>query len=217
MSYLVQQETLCSHCQFPTQAELWSAINVKEDPELRDLLLGGELNLIECEACKEIFYAEHFTLYHDPAYELMVFVYPQSCANERAKWEEKTAVDFGLSQATLPLESQATYEPVTVFGMNELVLLVEDEEELAIQGQIVSIYSADHGFKVKKLSPALARRFKIPPVIPYVDGPFGCSRGSVLSALEKIHKVNDRLFVYEKLAERIKNDTAWNLPPEAVN
>ena len=58
MSYLITQDFPCQHCQFPNSVEVWSVVSVREDPELKDLLLGGELNMAECQSCKKVFHAE---------------------------------------------------------------------------------------------------------------------------------------------------------------
>ena len=62
MSHLIEHDIECTYCQHPNTVEVWSVINVDLDPELKDLLLGGELNMTECEACHKTFYAEHFLL-----------------------------------------------------------------------------------------------------------------------------------------------------------
>src|SRR5438552_3618111 len=98
MSNLVQIEMTCPACKIPNAVEVWSSLNVREDPELKELLLGGEVNMMECKACREVFYAEHFLLYHDPDSELLAFVYPQSYEEKQAEWEEKTRTDFLKTQ-----------------------------------------------------------------------------------------------------------------------
>ncbi len=211
MSYLGQQESACTYCQYPNEVEVWSIINVNTDPELRDLLLGGEINMAECASCKKIFYAEHFLLYHDPAYELMAFVYPGAYLEEKPKWEEKTKIDFEGTQSTVPENERQSYLPVTLFGLDQLVFQVEDDEEHAIQGEIVELLAADHGFQTKKLKPAEARRLQVPTVIPYFQAQGGLVRTSVLAALEKLKTVNDRLFVYAKFEEKLRQDPHWKL------
>jgi len=209
MSYLVHQESLCTYCQFPNEVEVWSIVNVNTDPELRDLLLGGELNMAECASCKQIFYAEHFMLYHDPDYELMAFVYPHEHADERPQWERKTAEDFARTQAETPEDKKLAYSPVTLFGLDQLIYFVEHEEEKAIQGEIASLLAPAHGFLTRKLKPSEAREKNVPTVIPYLNDQEGLVRTSVLAALEKLRAVNDRLFVYAKLEETLRQNPNW--------
>src|SRR3954469_9291361 len=138
MSVLIEKEIPCTHCQFPNVVELWSIVNVKEDPELKDLLLGGELNIAECSSCKKNFFAETFLLYHDPDAELLAFVYPYQARTERATYEEKTKKDFEALKESAPSQASFPYAPLTFFGLDELVRLVEQEEEMGIQAEIVA-------------------------------------------------------------------------------
>src|SRR5687767_14984980 len=115
MSHLIEFDTPCTYCQHPNTVEEWSLVNVKLDPELKDLLLGGELNMGECEACGKMFYAEHFLLYHDPDAQLMAFVYPLSDEAKRSELEKKTQDDFQASQALAVDAERLDYEPLTLF------------------------------------------------------------------------------------------------------
>ncbi len=211
MSLLIEQEIPCTHCQYPNEVEVWSAINVKTDPELKDLLLGGEINMAECASCKEIFYAEHFLLYHDPQFELMAFVYPHTYTDERDRWKQKTAEDYAASQSNLPENERLSYPPITLFGLDQLVFLVEDEEENEIQGEIITLYTPGNGFKVRALTHAVARQQNIPRFVPYLETSQAPTRDSVLGALEKIRALNDRLYVYGKFEETLRGNPSWGL------
>lgn len=195
MSYLAEQDVVCTNCKHPNNAEIWSSINTQVDPELKDILLGGELNLIECAACRKVFYAEQFLLYHDPANELMAFVYPFSHREEKEAWEEKTKMDFS--------QSDYTYPAVSLFGLDELVRLVEAEDEAEIQSEIVAHMAPDDNLAIKRLRPSVARRYSAPRVIPYVKTP-STSRENLLAALGKIQEKNDRLSVYVAFATHVK-------------
>ena len=58
------------------EADLYNSINAEDDPDLKESLVCGEINVVCCPKCSQIFYAEHFVLYHDPSVELIAFVYP---------------------------------------------------------------------------------------------------------------------------------------------
>jgi hypothetical protein len=196
MSYLSEQEILCPFCQHPTTAEVWSSINVRENPELKDILLGGELNMVECEACQKISYAEHFLLYHDPDNELIVFVYPEDYRKDKENWREKTKNDFHVSQSNTSDDSKLDYEPITLFGLEELLSLVSREEEVSIQGEIVEALSRQHEIPVKILKPSVARRQNLPKILPYKTGSHLTEKESVIAALTELQRINDRLTVY---------------------
>lgn len=211
MSHLTSIETVCTFCRHPNDAEVWSAINVKTDPELKDILSGGELNMIECVSCKEIFYAEHFLLYHDPDFELMVFVYPHSYGSQKEKWELKTMADFAQTQAEAGPEQKLSYDPISLFGLNQLVFLVEDEEEMTIQSQIAELLAQENGFQVRRLKPSDARLHKLPLVLPYVDKAASSAREAVMDGLAALKALNDRLSVYKMFEERLSSDPSIDL------
>lgn len=206
MSHLTVFDAPCMYCQHPNEVEVWSAINVKEDPELKNILLGGELNMIECVSCKEVFYAEHFLLYHDPIYELMAFVYPHSYGSEKEKWELKTLADFAQIQVDATPEQKINYDPISLFGFDQLVFLVEDEEEMAIQGEIAAWLSNGSDFRVRKFRPSEARERKLPFVLPYIENPGASPREKVLAGLAKLKVLNDRLTVYAQFESQLRDN-----------
>lgn len=205
MSTLITNETACPFCQHPNEAEVWSSINTREDPELKDLLLGGELNMMECQACREYFYAEHFLLYHDQDMELIAFVYPNSHAKEKQRWEEKTREDFARAQENSG-SSSMNYAPVTLFGLDELVALVEDEEEIQIQGEIVKHLAREYGLETRVLRPSQARPLKLPTILPFSQENHSTSVERLTRGLERLGDINDRLSVYGKLTERLQKE-----------
>lgn len=209
MSYLSEQDIACPYCKHPNTVELWSTINVHEDPELKDILLGGELNMAECESCHRVFYAEQFLLYHDPDNELMAFVYPSENRDDREAWMEKTKTDFQRSQTA---DNPIPYDPVSLFGLDELVTLVAREEEVSIQGEIVTLLSQQHGFKIKSLKPSIARRQRLPKILPFKEDSRLSARDSVLAALTDLLKINDRLFVYNEAHSLLTEHTDLDVP-----
>lgn len=203
MSYLSEKEMECPACKFPNQVEVWSIINAAEDPELRDLLLGGELNMVECQSCKHVFHAEFFLLYHDPASELMAFVYPEAWKSAKAQWEEKTRRDFEEMQLQADDKHKVPYPPLTLFGFDELVAIVSWDEEVSVQGEIVKVLSDQNGLKLLQLSPAAARQKHLPMLLPYVAAPMPIHE-AVLKALALLQRLNDRLFVYTEAYNRLQ-------------
>lgn len=212
MSVLVTRDITCPYCQHPNETEVWSSINVREDPELKDVLLGGELNMTECEACHEIFYAENFLLYHDPDDQLMAFVYPVENAADRAVWEEKTTLDYAASQATVPEGEGLRYPPLSLFGLDDLVRLVERDDEIKLQGEIVETLAKQGAFSIRTLSPVDARAGEWPRVLPVSGDSGGSDRDRVLAGLHALKAVNDRLFIYTRLLERLEKSPSL-VPP----
>ncbi len=203
MSFLLEEEKACPACKYPNKVDVWSIVNVKEDPELKDLLLGGELNMTECASCKHIFYAEHFIIYHESDRELMAFVYPLAASAEAPKWKEKTAADFAAYQANAEPGSELTYQPVTLFGLDDLVQLVQKEEEMNVQSDIVKTLADQGNFSTKTLRAGKARELGLPIVLP-LSGE-GEPRERVKRGVEELLTINDRLFVYRDLLAQLEN------------
>jgi hypothetical protein len=80
---------------------LLSALSVSDNPELKEALIAGEINLVSCPKCGEMFYAECFILYHDSRNELIAFVYPLSFQNQGAQCKMKMRKEFELALETL--------------------------------------------------------------------------------------------------------------------
>jgi hypothetical protein len=196
MSHLIEHDIECTYCQHPNTVEVWSVINVDLDPELKDLLLGGELNIAECEACHKTFYAEHFLLYHDPGAELMAFVYPLVNELQRDEYEKQTQANFETSQALAGEAERLPYPAVTLFGLDSLLRLVEREDEEVLQAEIAGHLAKEHGWPTVALKRSVARRLQLPPLVLRP------------AALESLLKVNDRLSVYQELLARVKTNPA---------
>ena len=198
MSFIVNKENLCTHCQFPNDVEVWSIINVKEDPELKDILLGGELNMIECISCKKVFYAENFLLYHDPAIHLMAFVYTFADQENRAQFEEKTRLQFDEYQVANAVTGILGYGPITLFGLDQLLELVEWDDAAHIQAEIASHLLKEKGFEFKKCKPSFYRQHRLPPLLPFKKESAPINDGALLKAIHEIIELNDRLSIYKE-------------------
>lgn len=208
---LIEHEVSCPSCKFLQQAELWSSITVKEDPELKDLLMGGEINFLECQSCKAIFYAEQFILYHDQIDELFAFVYPSGHETEKEKWLEKSRLDFQKAQENLDAASKFRYVPHSFFGLQDLITQVRLEEDRKLQGEIAACLAKPLGLEIKKIRPSLARAQAIPPVLPFNKKLKGSFREQLISAIEMIEKKNDLLFHYRELKNKLLQDKEWSL------
>lgn len=204
MSHLTAQEIACPSCKQPNEVELWTVMNVREDPELKDLLLGGEINMVECVSCKDVFYAESFVLYHDPDNEILAFVYPSDKKELGDLLVEKTMADFNKEQSEAPAERKISYQPASFFGLNELVQFVEKDEEVSLQSEVADAIARQHGLTVRTLRPYLARSQDLPRVLP-VDGS-GAAKPAVLGGLRRLTSINDRLTVYNATLIRLGAD-----------
>ncbi len=74
--------TFCSACGERHEVEVWSRINVRENPELKEKVKDGSLFVWECPHCGKSNLARYQTLYHDPDNRLMVWMLPEGSLPE---------------------------------------------------------------------------------------------------------------------------------------
>ncbi len=167
MSFTQLEELKCPSCGEFFVAELWGTVNVMTDPDLKEALLGGVLNVQSCPKCGHIFYAERFILYHDPSTELMAFVYPQSFSpgldevSRREEWYNRMMKDFTDAQSDINNDEKIPYKPELFFGLDSLCRLIRAEEELKDEEEVVDYECRARKIKVLKLSPSKARQRKV--------------------------------------------------------
>lgn len=205
-------EEITCPCGEKFEAELWNAINAVEDPELKEALISGEINVVCCPACGEIFYAEHFLLYHDSRNEIIAFVYPSSFQHQATYWAEKMRRDFETAVAELMPEERVDYEPVLLFGLDSLADLLRAEDEEGDEVTILEHVASDLKLKLINLKPSLARPMRMPRVIPCCGGAKSDDmREEIMDGLRKLLKHNTNLEAYRKLLDSIERNKNWKL------
>lgn len=184
------------------ETEVWSLIRADEDPELKDTILGGELNLVLCPDCGKLFYCPASVIYLDPPVDLAVFVFPEDA--DRSTIEEKIKEEFALVKEGLLKELKMHSEPVIFFGVEPLKEFLDNEQFLRDEGDITGYAATELGLKTMGLRPALARENGWPYRIPAEQGTV--SAKSVLSACEKVLAVYKNLARLEKFRAALAKD-----------
>lgn len=185
----------------PFEAEFWTLIRADHDAELKEALLGGELNLISCPHCGEFFYHDRNIIYFDPSTELLAFVAPRADKENFAKIKEQMKKDFGLLKANLTSLS-INYDPFYLAGLEELKLMLEYEENVILQSEVLAAQSAQRGFKLARLKPASARLKGYPYYLP-VDGE-DFNKNNVLAASSALTAANPALTLLTAFIKDIK-------------
>jgi hypothetical protein len=209
MSILNLEEIKCS-CGETFEAELLSAISVSDNPELKEALIAGEINIVSCPKCGQMFYAENFLLYHDSENELIAFVYPLSFQNQAAQCRKKMQCEFSRAVENFgeSEKKKIGYEPLLIFGIEDLVLLLKAEQEIEDEETVLEHIAREASLGVLKFPPALARKFGVPKVLPVIKSKESFAAGSVLEALKILVKRNPNLVNYVKLLDKLlKNDS----------
>ncbi|MHB9154155.1 MAG: CpXC domain-containing protein [Endomicrobiales bacterium] len=210
MSLRKLEEIRCP-CGEAFEAELWSAINAAEDPELKEALECGEINVVCCPSCSEIFYAEHFLLYHDSTIELLAFVYPSSFAEQAAHWKTKMREDFERAREQTAPDQAFDYDPLLIFGLDSLVDLIHAEEEESDEVCILEYIAKDLGLSLLYLRPSLARPQQLPRLLPFVPAKNGDLREEIIEGIKRLLSHNEHLTHYQKLLRTIERNRDWKL------
>jgi len=68
----------CPSCGLPQQVDLYEAVNVATDPQLKDALMHNWLNRVECPDCNTTFRVDMPLLYSDPQHNILIHWMPES-------------------------------------------------------------------------------------------------------------------------------------------
>ncbi len=81
MSQKRTHEIACPFCGREQTVDLWDSLDVDRDPELREALLAGRINRVECAGCRKSFRIDLPLVYHDR--ERDVFIHYEPLAGGR--------------------------------------------------------------------------------------------------------------------------------------
>jgi hypothetical protein len=113
-------------CGHAFEGWIWQSANVTASPELRQQVLDGTMNVVECPACGARVHVEAPFLYHDVAAREYIWVYPRD--HEKQSGEVHRAVEemWELVKAKVSPDMRAVFESeyrvIVLFGMDALVL-----------------------------------------------------------------------------------------------
>lgn len=144
----------------------WSLVRGDENDDLKDAILGGELNLVRCPECGTYFHHDGEIIYFDAPAELLTFVFSPKDKARAQELTEKIEHDYEVIKNSLLKELHLDYPPLCVFGLEELQHLLHHEEELTSESEVIAAASASQGFEVLRLKPSYARKHHFPLYIP---------------------------------------------------
>ena len=144
------------------EAERWSFVNATQDPDLKEAVLGGELNLLRCEHCHTFFHCDSDLIYLDEEAQLLVFVFSEKNRNKQKELVAKMQQDYQLLKDTLFKKLDLDFGPMYVFGLEGLKEVLEKEEQRNDESQVIAAAAAALGLKVARLVPGWAREHNYP-------------------------------------------------------
>lgn len=120
----------CPNCGAPIVAEVHQIVDVGRNPELKQLLLSGQLNLAICPSCGAGGQIATPLLYHDPAHELfMVHVPEQVNMDQRQREDLIGRLTRQVMESTPPEQRRAyMFQPQTMLTMKSFMERVLETE-----------------------------------------------------------------------------------------
>jgi hypothetical protein len=115
-------EVTCPQCGNKHVGQVQSIVDVGQDPQLKQLLLRGQLNTVVCPSCGALGAVSAPLLYHDPQKELLLLFFPPRLNLSMEDRERLTGSLVNALMSTLPAEERKGYflNPRTVFTLQGL-------------------------------------------------------------------------------------------------
>lgn len=190
----------CPHCEESFDAEFWTLIRGDEDLELKDSLIGGELNLVSCPSCGHFFYHERTIIYFDPTIELLAFVWggrEEDFENHKAQMKK----DFELLKNNLT-SLNIDYQPFYLKSLAELKAMIEYEDFTRTQSEVIATLAAENNFKVIALKPSVARVSGFPFYAPIYKEEYTLE--NFTKAAAELLKQNSALNMLKVMLDEVK-------------
>jgi CpXC protein len=124
-------EVTCPRCGVKTEALRWYSLNSRVDPDDKQLLIDGKVNLFKCSRCDLTGPMDTgFFMFHDEEQQYVAYVFSLKDI-DNAKFLDSFSSD-GSYDMDLPVVQEAKYfcHPHYVFSMEELARYVKFRDKL---------------------------------------------------------------------------------------
>ena len=113
----------CPQCKQPVAAEITRLFDVSENPQVKQILLSGAYNLIQCPNCGYRGQAPTPVVYHDPEKELLLTFFPPELHVPVNQQEQMIGPMIKRVMDNLPMEQRKAYlfKPETMLTRQRLV------------------------------------------------------------------------------------------------
>ena len=140
MSAFNEINVTCENCGEEFKGTVWTAIHAAQDPELKEMLLGGELNILFCPKCAHTFFYEHFLLYQEPRIKLVAYVYPLAEEARKKELEILMKRGFDEAQEAFDPKDRLPYGPTLFFGLESLKERVRQDEDRLLAEEVAEAH-----------------------------------------------------------------------------
>lgn len=118
-----QTRTNCPRCRQPIMAEINQLLDVTSDPQAKQMLLSGQINLAQCPACGYQGMIPTPIVYHDAEKELLLTFFPPEIGLPVNEQEKLIGPLINQVMNRLPQEKRKAYllRPQTMLSMQHLI------------------------------------------------------------------------------------------------
>lgn len=126
----MQTQITCPVCQTNFVGDVHQIVDIGQDPELKEMFLGGYLNVVQCPSCGSVTQVGTPLLYHDPEHELFMVHVPLEMSLSHEEQQQLIGQLVRRAMDSLPPEQRRGYmlQPQTVISMQTLVEKVLEAE-----------------------------------------------------------------------------------------
>lgn len=119
----MQTQITCPNCGTPYMADVYQVIDVGRQPQLKEMLLSGQLNFAVCPNCGVGGRIATPLLYHDPAHDIFMVHLPQEMNLDQVRREELVGRLVQQVMSQTPMEQRRGYmlNPQTMLTMQSFM------------------------------------------------------------------------------------------------
>lgn len=166
---MAKVQTSCPRCKSPVAADVEQIFDLNQDPQAKQRLLSGQVNVIHCPNCGYDGMVGTPVIYHDPEKELLLTFFPSEMGLPLNEQERMIGPLINQVVNRLPLEKRKAYilrpqSMLTFQTMIEKILegdgisrqMIDDQQKrLALLQRLLSIPTAESRLEVIKQEEAL--------------------------------------------------------------
>jgi hypothetical protein len=120
-------------CGHRFEAWLWQSANVTASPELKQQVLGGDMNMVKCPSCGSRFHVEVPFLYHDIEAKEWIWVYPRDHVKQSGDIHMRVQAMWNELKQKVPENVRDVFEQeykvIVLFGMDSLVFYLRGKAQ----------------------------------------------------------------------------------------
>jgi hypothetical protein len=134
----------CPSCAVQQDVELYEAVNVGTDPELKQALLENRLNRVDCIDCNTSFRVDMPLLYSDPKHNILIHWIPETAEHTKEHIIEDFDQSLEQINGMLPVDITAPSVRLVLTRVEliELIFMIEAEmNERVVEYVKYSIYT----------------------------------------------------------------------------